>query len=90
MKLKTIRKWNRVLHRDIGYLAVGMSIIYGLSGIALNHLNDWNPSYNIKHWEIDLESSLNKEDINKDKVLSILDMYGETGNYKKDSGHDYR
>jgi len=42
------RKWNRIIHRDMGYIFFGMSIIYGLSGIALNHLQDWNPNYIIK------------------------------------------
>ena len=42
------RKWNRIIHRDLGYIFFGMSIIYGLSGIALNHLHNWNPDYIIK------------------------------------------
>jgi len=37
MDIKTLRRWNNALHRDIGYLAVGMTIIYALSGIILNH-----------------------------------------------------
>jgi uncharacterized protein len=37
MQIKTLRRWNNALHRDIGYLCVGMTIIYALSGIVLNH-----------------------------------------------------
>ena len=40
-----LSKLNRVSHRDIGYLIAGLTIIYALSGIALNHKNDWNPNY---------------------------------------------
>lgn len=40
-----LRKWNRIIHRDLGYFFVGMCLIYGLSGIALNHLRNWNPDY---------------------------------------------
>ena len=43
-----VRKWVRVLHRDIGYLSVGLIIVYGVSGIAVNHVNDWNPNYIIE------------------------------------------
>ena len=39
------RKWNNILHRDIGYLVVALTLIYGVSGIAVNHTADWNPSY---------------------------------------------
>jgi len=41
------RRLNNVLHRDIGYLAVGLSIVYGVSGVAVNHKADWNPSYRV-------------------------------------------
>lgn len=39
------RRWNNILHRDIGYLIVALTIAYGVSGIAVNHAADWNPSY---------------------------------------------
>jgi hypothetical protein len=39
------RRWNNVLHRDIGYLVVALTLIYGVSGLAVNHRADWNPSY---------------------------------------------
>lgn len=35
----------RALHRDAGYLAVGLTIIYGLSGLAVNHIKDWDPNF---------------------------------------------
>lgn len=38
---KRWRAWLRAIHRDIGYLAVGFTIIYAISGIAQNHLEDW-------------------------------------------------
>ena len=42
------RKWNNILHRDIGYLTVAMTMIYGISGLAVNHMADWNPNYKIE------------------------------------------
>lgn len=39
------RKWNNLLHRDIGYLTVALVCIYGISGLAVNHMEDWNPNY---------------------------------------------
>ena len=41
----TFRKYNRAIHRDLGHLAVGLTIVYALSGIAVNHINDWEPNY---------------------------------------------
>lgn len=40
-----IRKLIRLLHRDVGYVAFGLTVIYSISGIAVNHVNDWNPNY---------------------------------------------
>lgn len=34
---KKIKKWLRILHRDLGYFAVGISLVYAVSGIILNH-----------------------------------------------------
>jgi len=36
------RPWIRAIHRDAGYIVVGLTFIYALSGIAVNHLTDWS------------------------------------------------
>jgi hypothetical protein len=40
-----VRPWLRAFHRDIGYFAVGLTIVYATSGIAVNHLKDWDPNF---------------------------------------------
>lgn len=42
---KRWRAWLRAIHRDVGYLAIGFTIIYAVSGIAMNHIDDWDPSF---------------------------------------------
>ena len=42
------RKWNNAIHRDLGYLCFGLTIIYALSGLAVNHIHDWNPTYSLE------------------------------------------
>lgn len=39
------RPWLRAFHRDIGYLAVGLTLVYALSGLAVNHIADWDPNF---------------------------------------------
>ncbi|MCH2107984.1 MAG: PepSY-associated TM helix domain-containing protein [Polyangiaceae bacterium] len=39
------RKWLRSLHRDFGYFIVGLTFIYAISGLAVNHLEDWDPNF---------------------------------------------
>src|ERR1700733_12468822 len=38
---KRWRAWLRAVHRDCGYLAIGFTVIYAVSGIAQNHIEDW-------------------------------------------------
>ena len=42
------RRWNNAIHRDVGYAIVGLTIAYGVSGVAVNHIDDWNPSYAVR------------------------------------------
>jgi hypothetical protein len=35
-------------HRDVGYFFAGLTVIYAVSGIAVNHIDDWNPSYVVR------------------------------------------
>lgn len=42
------RKWNRILHRDLGYLCAGLTLVYAASGLAVNHVHDWNPNYSVR------------------------------------------
>ncbi len=81
------RKINNILHRDVGYFFFGMTIIYALSGIALNHIADWDPNYDIKNKTVQVDpgfmhDSMTRTDI--DVLLSQLDVD------KKIKKHYYR
>ncbi len=77
------RKINRVLHRDFGYFFVATSIIYGLSGIALNHIKDWNPNFVISYSEFQISQPIEKSMVTESWVLEIIDKYDDKKNYKK-------
>ncbi len=49
-----LRKLIRVLHRDVGYFCVGLTLFYAVSGLAVNHIDDWNPSYSRSAESIEL------------------------------------
>ena len=74
------RKWNRVVHRDFGYLFLGMTIIYALSGIAINHIKDWNPNYVLYTEEIQVPHFDKKPD--KQAIKKMLEPFEEADNYK--------
>lgn len=78
-----LRKLIRVVHRDLGYIFFGASIIYGLSGIALNHLHQWNPNYIVEKKEFDSGFSGNAANISFEQVNAFMTQIGENDNYKK-------
>ncbi len=76
------RYWFRVIHRDFGYFLFGMTVIYSLSGIALNHLNDFDPSYTKINSKIKVDLA-DYDMTTKEGVLQLMDIFGERKNYKK-------
>ncbi len=75
------RKWNRAIHRDFGYFFFGMTIIYALSGIAINHRDDWNPNYIIVEKQIDVGPI--KTRLDREEVLELLKPFGEHRDYRR-------
>lgn len=78
-----LSKLIRVLHRDLGYLFFGASIIYAISGIALNHIREFNTSFNIKRYDIQLEEIVAQEDVDKAWVEDLLLSLELKNEYKK-------
>lgn len=35
----------RAIHRDVGYAAVGLTFVYAVSGLAVNHVASWDPNF---------------------------------------------
>ena len=81
--MKKLRKWSRVLHRDIGYFFIGTTILYGISGIALNHLSDWNPNYSVEIKNFTTTLNLENSPSVKTTILVLLDNIDNRDNYKK-------
>ncbi len=77
-----IRKLLRILHRDFGYFIVGMTIVYALSGIFLNHRHDFNPDYKIEITEFKTEK-FPASGVTEDQIKIILESLERHVVYKK-------
>ena len=53
MTLK-IRRLVIATHRDVGYFFAGLTVMYAISGVAVNHIDDWNPTYVIRRDVVDV------------------------------------
>lgn len=77
-----LSKLNRITHRDIGYLIAGLTIIYAISGIALNHKNNWNPNYIFENTAFKTEVPVNRETFTNETALNILKSIKAEEGYK--------
>lgn len=78
---KKIRKLNLDWHRDLGYFFSVLIIIYCISGIALNHINDWDPDFIIEKKTVIIKENLTKQKINTKKIEELSNLVDEK-NYK--------
>ena len=76
------RKWNNIIHRDLGYLCFGLTIIYVISGIAVNHIHQWNPTYSLE--QINTSVDLSTVDLKDSNALTqeVLAQLSETAPLK--------
>lgn len=80
----SIRKWSRIIHRDLSFFFAGMILIYAISGIVMNHRDTVNPNFSITRKEYKITENLpDKVGMNREKVLTLLEPLGETVNYTK-------
>ena len=79
------RKINRIIHRDLGYFFFGMTVIYCLSGIALNHkvIDNWNSEYSITNKNISVQDlPESKDEIDKSYAREITERFDEEDHFK--------
>jgi len=76
------RKWNIIIHRDLGYLCFGLTILYVISGVAVNHIHDWNPTYKIEKSSTSVDLSTIDTSDNQALTSAVLDQLDEPGELK--------
>jgi hypothetical protein len=77
--------WRRLvlgIHRDAGYFFTGVALLYCISGIAVNHADDWDPNYVVKRRDVHLELPNEMAQITESDVLRALATLGETESYR--------
>lgn len=77
IRAMTLRRLNSDLHRDVGYFLSGLILIYCLSGIALNHVHDWNPDFIIHKRTITLDHSYTVAEITPERIEEFTALVGE-------------
>lgn len=74
---KRLRKLNVATHRDLGYFFTSLILVYCISGIALNHVDDWNPDFIIQKQEIKIGKSYKREAVNEKTIRNFCKLVNE-------------
>ncbi|QOI97670.1 MAG: PepSY-associated TM helix domain-containing protein [Flammeovirgaceae bacterium] len=72
-----IRRLNIITHRDAGYFFSSLIIIYSLSGIALNHVDEWNPDFIIEKKEVRVPPGYATHQLSADLIVAFSKLAGE-------------
>jgi hypothetical protein len=83
-----IRRLIRLVHRDIGYVTFALVIIYSISGIAVNHVDDWNPNYIIEKDTLSLHDDTDStmaSEIIVNKLVEYVDLDDSIKSYFRSS-----
>lgn len=56
-------------------MAFGLTIIYSISGIAVNHVSDWNPNYIITKDTLSVPSGIDSTMSSEDLVKSLINNF---------------
>jgi uncharacterized protein len=75
--VKKVRRLNIATHRDLGYFFSSLIIIYCVSGIALNHVNDWNPDFIIEKKTVKVDGTYSTHQLTPETIKNIGKLVGE-------------
>ncbi len=62
---------NVAVHRDLGYACASLILAYCLSGIAVNHIGDWNLDFVITKHAVSLPHPLAKEELTQARIVEF-------------------
>lgn len=77
--LKKARPWrfySILLHRYLGYFFLGITVVYALSGLAVNHVDQWNPNYMTEKQQVQLAPLKDKENLSSAEAKTLYQKLG--------------
>lgn len=83
--MQSIRKWSRLLHRDLSYFFTGVLVVYAVSGFMLNHKKDFNSDYSIRREQTSIATPLPQipSEWSRERVVEVIAPYGGAEAYLK-------
>lgn len=62
-------------HRYLGYLFAGTTVVYAISGIAVNHIEDWNPNFSIARQSTQIQAFEDLDNIQTSEATALFQAF---------------
>ena len=82
MNWKSIKRWTRNIHRDLGYFLSALLIAYCISGLALNHSDSWNSDFMLHKDTIAIPTEITSMNMNNKETILKLSALVKEDAYK--------
>jgi hypothetical protein len=80
------RSWALVIHRDLGYFFTGVIVIYAVSGLAVNHADDWDANFIVEERDVALDLPRERYEVTEEHVRANLVSLDAADDYRS---HDF-
>ena len=84
-KRRPLTYYNILVHRYLGYFFAGTTIVYAISGFAVNHMEDWNPNYSIAHTKLEIQPFANDEEVTTAEGQALFQQFGLSEPFSPDN-----
>ncbi len=74
---RDLRRLNLVTHRDVGYFVSSLVVAYCLSGVALNHVDAWNPDFVIHKRHVTVKTRASVDELTSTEIEELDALVGE-------------
>lgn len=75
-KSRPLQYYNILVHRYLGYLFLGTTVVYAISGLAVNHIEDWNPNlYPVRQTQA-IQPLADPENLSEAEAKAIFAQFG--------------
>lgn len=74
--------YNILIHRYLGYLFLGITVVYAVSGLAVNHIDEWNPNYISVKQKVTMAPAADPQNLSAAEGQQLFTQLGVTHPFK--------
>ena len=74
-KKRPLQYYTILLHRYLGYFFLGITLVYAISGLAVNHMEDWNANFIMDRQSGQIQPLIDAENLNAEEARVLYKQF---------------